>query len=180
MMQKTPQAYDMGKPAEGSAPAVSDLSKHPRPSPVERRGTGLGNLLRETELAFSKAFRRELAAFGVTVAQYQHLRRLWEEDGITQAELSRSIGVENASSTATLDSLERQALIHRSRNSRDRRKVNVFLTPTGAALEADLIACARRTNDVATGGLDRGDVEELFRILRQVSATLRGADTETS
>jgi DNA-binding MarR family transcriptional regulator len=153
----------------------------PDTAPASRRnwappGTGLGNLLREAELAFSKVFRKELAAYGVSVAQYQHLRRLWEADGITQAELSRSIGVENASSTATLDALERQGLIRRVRNSADRRKINVFLTPPGAALQDVLIACARRTNAIATRGISRKRIDEVFALVRAMTDNLRAAD----
>ena len=90
---------------------------------------------------------------GVTFGQFQHLRNLWVEDGLTQAELSRRIGIEMASSTAILDSLEAAKLITRVRNAADRRKINVFLTPAGAALEKALMACAADANKRASKGL---------------------------
>jgi len=100
--------------------------------------TGIGMLLRDADAAFNRYLTAQLAAHGVTFSQFQHLRNLWVEDGLTQAELSRRIGIEMASSTAVLDSLESEKLVSRVRNAADRRKINVFLTPTGAALEAPL------------------------------------------
>ena len=54
-----------------------------------------------------------------------------------------------ASSTAILDSLEAEGLITRVRNASDRRKINVFLTPAGAALKKPLMACAAKANKQA-------------------------------
>ncbi len=88
---------------------------------------GLGMLLRAADSTFNRHLRDELGAHDVTFGQFQHLRNLWVENGLTQAELSRRIGIEMASSTAILDSLEARRLITRVRNAADRRKINVFL-----------------------------------------------------
>jgi len=144
-------------------------------------GIGLGGLLREAELAFSKVFRRELARHSVTVAQYQHLRLLWENDGITQAEIARHLGIETPSSTATLDSLEREGLVRRVRNRSDRRKVNVFLTERSLALRPALVECARRTNRVALEGIAESDVRRFFELARMLTGNLREhAETESA
>src|SRR4051794_4848924 len=87
---------------------------------------GLGMLLRTADMTFNRALREELASHDVTFSQFQHLRQLWEADGLTQVELSRRIGIQMASSTSVLDSLECRRLIRRVRQSKDRRKINVF------------------------------------------------------
>ena len=89
-------------------------------------------LLRDADTAFNRYLTAQLATHGITFSQFQHLRNLWVENGLTQAELSRRIGIEMASSTAVLDSLEADKLITRVRNAADRRKINVFLTAAGA------------------------------------------------
>src|SRR6266581_7069717 len=86
--------------------------------------TGIGMLLRDANAAFNRYLRARLAVHGVTFGQFQHLRNLWVENGLTQAELSRRIGIEMASSTAILDSLEAERLVSRLRNATDRRKIN--------------------------------------------------------
>jgi len=135
--------------------------------------TGIGMLLREADTAFNRYLTARLAAHGVTFSQFQHLRNLWVEDGLTQAELSRRIGIEMASSTTVLDALESDNLITRVRNAADRRKVNVFLTPAGAALEPALMACALAANQRASKGLRKSEVAQLFAIAGQMIENFR-------
>ena len=139
-----------------------------RKAPVRPPKTGIGMLLRDADIAFNRYLTARLAAHRVTFGQFQHLRNLWVEDGLTQAELSRRIGIEMASSTAILDSLESAALITRVRNAADRRKINVFLTAAGAALETPLMACAADANKRASKGLSKAEVAQLFALAGQV------------
>ncbi len=134
--------------------------------------TGLGMLLRAADSIFNRHLRDELAHHDVTFGQFQHLRNLWVENGLTQAELSRRIGIEMASSTAILDSLEARRLITRVRNAADRRKINVFLTPTGAALKKPLMACAARVNKEARRGLDDTELAGVFALVGRIIANL--------
>ena len=135
--------------------------------------TGIGMLLRDADTAFNRYLTAQLAAHGVTFGQFQHLRNLWVEDGLTQAELSRRIGIEMASSTAVLDSLETGRLVTRVRNAIDRRKINVFLTPAGAALEAPLMDCAASANKRASKGLSKAEITQLFAIAGQIIENFR-------
>jgi DNA-binding MarR family transcriptional regulator len=130
-------------------------------------------LLRDADAAFNRYLTMRLAAHGVTFSQFQHLRNLWVENGLTQAELSRRIGIEMASSTAVLDALEAERLITRVRNATDRRKINVHLTAAGAALEAPLMACALDANRRASKGLSKVEVRQLFVIAGQIIENFR-------
>ena len=79
------------------------------------------------------------------LGQFQHLRNLWVENGLTQAELSRRIGIEMASSTAILDSLEAAKFITRVRNTTDRRRSTCFHPGRRRAGEgADGLRCGRQ------------------------------------
>ena len=149
-----------------------------RRTPARPPKTGIGMLLRDADTAFNRYLTAQLAVHGVTFGQFQHLRNLWVENGLTQAELSRRIGIEMASSTAILDSLEAAKLATRVRNTADRRKINVFLTPAGAALEKPLMACAADANKHASKGLSKAEVAPLFSLVGQVIEnfkTLRAA-----
>lgn len=154
------------------------MKGHP-PSSARPPAVGIGMLLREADMAFNRYLRQELAAHRVTFGQFQHLRNLWVENGLTQAELSRRIGIEMASSTAILDSLETDGLVTRVRNAADRRKINVFLTPDGAALEKPLMACAARANREARRGLTDAQVATVFEHVGRIVEnfrTLRAAE----
>jgi DNA-binding MarR family transcriptional regulator len=149
-----------------------------RGTPARPPKTAIGMLLRDADSAFNRYLTAQLAVHGVTFGQFQHLRNLWVEDGLTQAELSRRIGIEMASSTAILDSLAAGKLITRVRNAADRRKINVFLTPAGTALEKALMACAADANKRASKGLSKAEVAHLFALAGQIIEnfkTLRAA-----
>ena len=150
-----------------TARAGTRPGKRPRAPPRPPK-TGIGMLLRDADTAFNRYLRAQLAVHGVTFGQFQHLRNLWVENGLTQAELSRRIGIEMASSTAILDSLETERLITRVRNAADRRKINVFLTPAGTALEAPLMTCAADANRRASEGLTKAEVAQLFAVAGRI------------
>ncbi len=72
-------------------------------------------------------------------------------DAQIQTELSQRIGIEKASSTAVLASLEARKFVRRVRNVVDRRKANLFLTDSGRAFLERLIPCAVAVNAVGFG-----------------------------
>ncbi|WP_161139616.1 MarR family winged helix-turn-helix transcriptional regulator [Propylenella binzhouense] len=141
---------------------------------------GLGLLLRSANQAFGDAINANLAAFGVTRGQFNHLRRLWERDGMSSSELSALVGVKKATSTSILDSLESKKLIRRVRNDPDRRKVNVFLTEAGRALEQDLTECAKQANRQAARHFSEAEMLALYSLLRRLVKSLRESGPEPS
>jgi DNA-binding MarR family transcriptional regulator len=134
---------------------------------------GLGMLLRDANAVFNRALREELAQHKITFSQYQHLRQLWQEDGLAQVELSRRIGIETASSTAVIDQLEKLGLIRRKRDPHDRRRIIVTLTPSGRALEKPLDDCAIAVNLRARAGLSKADVADVFETVGRIIRNLR-------
>lgn len=135
---------------------------------------GLGMLLRDANAVFNKVLREELARHDISFSQYQHLRQLWQADGLAQVELSRRIGIETASSTAVIDQLERGGFIRRKRDPADRRRIIVTLTPAGRALERPLDGCAVAVNMRARNGLSKGDVAALFESIGKIIGNLGG------
>lgn len=138
---------------------------------------GLGMLLRAADSAFNRVLRLKLSKHGVSFSEFQHLRQLWDEEGLNQVEMSRRIGIERASSTAVIDSLLRKSLIRRSRDATDKRKILVYLTPRGAALRTKLWPCAIETNALAYAGLGSGQRRTLFQLLSAVTDNLNRADS---
>jgi DNA-binding MarR family transcriptional regulator len=136
---------------------------------------GIGMLLRDANIAFNRVLRAHLAEFAINFGQFQHLRQLWEQDGMSQVELAERIGIAKAASTSVLDALERRGLIRRERDTTDRRRALVFLTPAGAALREPLWDCARAANVTARDGLTNQDVAILFDLVGRVCGNLRAA-----
>lgn len=133
---------------------------------------GLGKRLRLAHMAFSRGLRVELAKEDVSFGQFVHLECLWQRDGLTQKELSKRVGVEMASSTTILVELETRGLVRRERSTEDRRAINVFLTPVGAALKPRLLAAAARVNAQARATLSPTQVEQLMAMLDMIAGDL--------
>lgn len=115
--------------------------------------TGPGYLIRTAHKAFSASLATRLSARGVALNHYYYLRALFEEDGLTPAELSERIRMERATVTAVLDTMERQGLVQRVRHQHDRRKVRIFLTPKGEALREPVLDSIARVNAAALAGI---------------------------
>lgn len=130
----------------------------------------IGQLLRDADKAFNRALRDELAVHGVTYSQFRHLWALWHAEGCTQAELSRSLGIGEAASTAVIESLDRRKLIRRVRQQDDRRSIRVLLTAEGRALEPALTACAHRVNVQVRDGLTAEQIAALFEIVDRITS----------
>lgn len=111
---------------------------------------GLGQILRDVHRAYVRVLQHRIAPHGVSMGQWFFLRALWEEDGLTQRELSQRVGMMEPTTVTALNSMERRGLVERRRNVQDRRKVNIFLTAKGRSLRDVLIPVAREVELVAT------------------------------
>ncbi len=135
-------------------------------------GKSLGYLVRDTNRLLSRALAAEIAIAGVGIGQWYFLRILWEEDGLTQRELSQRVGMMEPTTVTALNGMEKTGLISRVRNTDDRRKVNVYLTDKGRALKAQLLPRAAEVNARAAADLTPDEIDMLRRLLTKVKARL--------
>jgi DNA-binding MarR family transcriptional regulator len=96
-------------------------------------------MVRALQRSFSRTLQSRIVAHGVNLGHWPFLRVLWEEDGLTQRELSQRAGMMEPTTVAALNVLEQRSLVTRVRNSHDRRKMNVYLTAKGRALHKILL-----------------------------------------
>lgn len=132
----------------------------------------LGYLCRIAFRSFSRALERRTLPHGVTAGQWRFLRVLWREDGLTQRELSRRVGMREPTTVTALKSLEKSGFVRREQSATDRRKIHVYLTPLSRKLQPTLAPCVAEVNQIATQGLSNAEVAELRRLLQQVGRNL--------
>jgi DNA-binding MarR family transcriptional regulator len=132
----------------------------------------IGFLTRIAFRAFSRALEVRTAPHGVSSGQWRFLRVLWREDGLTQRELSRRVGMREPTTVIALKSLERSGFVTREKSVEDRRKVHVFLTPQAKALQAVLLPAVAEVNRIALEGLSEAEVGVLRKALNQVARNL--------
>ena len=100
---------------------------------------------------------------------------------MSPTELSRYIFRTRHSITSMVDTLERQGLVRREPNPKDRRSLNVTLTPEGMALFNRMQPVGYEISQRALSCLDDEQVVALKTLLRQVRQHLLGqiADSKT-
>ncbi|RMH48790.1 MAG: MarR family transcriptional regulator [Alphaproteobacteria bacterium] len=121
----------------------------------------MAHLVRLCARGFNRALSLRLAARNVSFGQWVFLRILWQEDGLTQRELSNRASLTEPTAHAALLRMERSGLVTRRAGDDDRRQRRVFLSERGRALRAELEPLAIEANEVALAGLDAGQREAL-------------------
>ena len=139
-----------------------------------------GYLVRDTNIAVGKALRRRLSKYGMTLGQYYFVRALWIEEGLSQRELSRRVGTTEPTTASVLRLLEKNGLVRRVRNRKDRRTINIFLTPKGRNLKNELLRMAININEIATDSFTPEDMANIKRLMTAMKANLDKDETSSS
>ncbi len=137
--------------------------------PMER---SIGAQVRRTQRLFAQDLQAMLAPHDVPVGMWYFLRVLWEEDGLTQREISERVGATAPTAVEQLRNMETRGLISRRASREDRRKIHFELTQEGRALETRLISYAAEVNAAALEGLTEGEVGFLRLALLRIQENL--------
>ena len=137
-----------------------------------RPDDSLGFQVRRCHRAFDRVLNAFLSREGLTSGFWYFLRALWQENGATQKRLSQLNNVTEPTTVTTLNAMTQIGLVRRERNVGDRRKLNVFLTPRGETLKAELMPYAFRINAIACQGIPASDLETCLSVLKQMSENL--------
>jgi DNA-binding MarR family transcriptional regulator len=111
---------------------------------------------------------------GIGYGQYPVLMHLWQEDGLTQKELSNRVRIEAPTMVRTLDRMERDKLVVRKRSDTDRRQIHIRLTAKGRALKSSLSSLSNQVDKVALSGLSKKNKEKLQALMGKVIKNLEG------
>lgn len=102
------------------------------------------------------------------------LFRLTEQDGLSQAELSRRQRVEAPTMCRMIDRLERESLVARERDPLDRRSVRVMLTEKGRSFTEERLKTVNDIEQRAFSSLSEDERTTLHELLGRVLHTLPG------
>jgi DNA-binding MarR family transcriptional regulator len=125
----------------------------------------MAHLVKDVWRSFVRSLQVRLARHDVPFGHWTFLRVLWENDGLTQRELSDQAGVMEPTTFSALKAMERRGYIVRRRKPGNRRKVHIFLTAKGRALRRKLVPLAKDTNTIALRGVPARDVAATRRTL---------------
>lgn len=146
------------------------------------RNERVAHLARLAARGFNRALQLRLAEHDISFGQWIFLRLLWEQDGLTQRELSARVQVSDPTGHAALVRLERLGYIERRRLKGDSRRLHVFLTDRGRDLREVLEPLAVEVNERATEGMTAAEIEALrtalIRLIENLDADEKAAAAE--
>jgi MarR family transcriptional regulator, organic hydroperoxide resistance regulator len=108
--------------------------------------------------------------FGLSPARWRLMVALMfqsAESGATIGELATHLGVKEPTVTATVDRLQQEDLVRRTRDAGDQRKVRVSLTPAAWALAARVIPVMSTQTEALVESL--GGPEDVTDMARRIS-----------
>lgn len=131
-------------------------------------GTSVGFLLAKAYQRACVIFKEEFDGFDLTPQQFGLLGFLWQEDGITQAELSARSQIDRTTMGGLIDRLEKEGLLARRSHPEDRRAYQIYLTEKGKALQPALTPLAVAAQDKFTSKLNPQELETLKSLLEKI------------
>ena len=98
---------------------------------MKKAGTYFAVLSRQLNLYLN----HELSGDEITASELLYLFQLYDQDGLTQEQMSEEVSVDKAATTRTLQALEKKGMIRRVASKEDRRAKKVFLTQKAKTYE---------------------------------------------
>lgn len=128
----------------------------------------IGFLLSKAYQRACALYKEKFGNYDLTPQQFGLLRFLWEEDGLTQVELSSRSQIDRTTIGGLIDRLEQSGLLQRLPHPEDRRAYRISLTDKGKSLQEELTPLAEELHRAILEPLTPEEVEALTAILRKL------------
>ncbi len=125
-----------------------------------------------TARLFDRQLAMRLRRYNVPIGQWPFLLFLWANENLSQRDLSRLMAIEESTVTNTVDRMERDGLISRTRTPDNRRRNQLRLTERGRGLMSTLLPEAMQVVQTATQGMSEMEIAFLTSLLGKVQVNL--------
>lgn len=129
-------------------------------------------LLRNSYRVFARALQERIQVEGIPIGSWPFLRHLWQQDGITQTELTRAVGLMQPNTNAALKQLARRGWVKQTPDSDDKRKIRIYLTPKGRQLFYRAFPLALQAREQALADFSEDEVAKLRSLLKRITKNL--------
>ena len=162
------------RPARERAATQAILDHWREQAPDDR----LAHLVKDAMRALSRALQARFSKYKISYGHWTFLRLLWEEEGLTQRQLSERAGVQEPTTFAAITAMEKLGYVLRRRLPSSRKNIYVFLTPKGRALKRKLTPLAVAVNEAAFKDVRVSDIATTRRVLLAVIENLARDEAE--
>ena len=123
----------------------------------------------------------QLKQHDASLIRFHIMSTLFKNGGeMTPSEIAESVFREKNSVTAVINTLERQGVVRREPSPDDRRSVRILITDKGWKEANQLNPVAQELSRDALSCLEKGRLEELVEIMRQIRESLLPKVARTS
>jgi DNA-binding MarR family transcriptional regulator len=127
----------------------------------------MGYNLRRAHGVQKQRFSAVFGPVGIRPVTLTALGTIYENPGITQADLGKKLNIKRANMVPVMAELEGRGLIARRPSDNDRRAHLVALTPAGTKLTLKLLNMHRRLEDDLARELGQRERDQLLQLLKR-------------
>ncbi|MDO6682692.1 MULTISPECIES: MarR family winged helix-turn-helix transcriptional regulator [unclassified Oceanobacter] len=135
------------------------------------RHNSLGWLIAVLGKQLAEDLDQRLKTMGLNIGVWPTLFALWEEEGLTQTELAERCMTAHYTTTRTLDTLEKMALVERRPHPTSRRALQIYLTQQGKELRHSVLQQAIACNKQYLDRLSQKEAQTLIQLLNKAAGT---------
>ena len=130
----------------------------------------IGYQIERTEQCMKRELRRTFNQHGFNITPYQWiiLYRLWQQEGLTQAEIADHTIRDKPTITRMIDVMEKHGLLVRRNDHNDRRAYKIYLTDSGRQLKEKLPMIVASHIEKACEGISSKELEITFDTLAKI------------
>jgi DNA-binding MarR family transcriptional regulator len=141
-------------------------------APAPEDFNGIFRLVYKINKRIENIQRNTVQEIKITPAQYLMLRQLWNKDGQNQTELAKECLCSKSTVTGIIDTMEKNKLIRRVDNPKDRRKKIIKLTAKGKEYKKVSPQVDNLINNCCQG-FDEFDLKMLGGLLQKLFNSLK-------
>lgn len=130
-------------------------------------------LIRDTRLLVMGEIENRLSRLNIPIRIWFPLRVIYANEGLTQRELGRHIGYGDARAGVIVDVMVHRKLVSRRQSTRDKRRIDLYLTPAGRKMAQQVMRQSSAINKQIVAGFDASEVEALRALLLRVRENLK-------
>ena len=136
----------------------------------------IGYLIADLSRLYGRVFDRRAAHLGLTRVQWRALKRIHQEEGMTQAALADVMDMEPIAVGRVVDRLQKAGFVERRSDPDDRRCWRLHLSPQSNQVMGEIEQVAVGLREDSLAEVDPVELQTTLQVLSQIRETLSQLD----
>ncbi len=136
----------------------------------------LAHIVRQLARDFQNCLEERIQPYGVNHGFWAYLRELWEEDGVSQRDLSERVGLSGPTTNSVVKRMVVADLVELCPIVEGKPRMLVHLTDRGRSLRGVLEPLAEEVNTIAVRDMSSDETDILRTFLLKMLSNLRAAE----